>query len=352
MKSFGFAAFLSLLMMWDHVEGQTNDSIRSIYIKSYHDKFFLWPVLKQRALSFQLEDPRNGAKTTKFRPNNSVGLGLGVYMFDLGVEIVFAIPVAEEKEDTYGKTRATDLQLNILSRRWGADVVYQRYKGFYQENPTTPVPLGAAYPQRPDIVTENLGVNGVYVFNPNRFSLRSAFTFADRQLRSSGAFLLSGSFNAFEIDGDSIILSPVNAAFLGVSNSFTSLDYTTIAVAPGYAHNFIIRDNYFVSVLLAIGPALQEFKFRDSFGVDHSDSRVNSFVDARIALGYSNDRFFTGITVSGQIRSVIVEDVKFSSVSTTGRILFGWRFTEVGFLKKSVWDLLPPWGKNKKAGGQ
>ena len=31
------------------------DSIRSIYIKSYPDHFFLWPVLKQRQAGFRNE---------------------------------------------------------------------------------------------------------------------------------------------------------------------------------------------------------------------------------------------------------------------------------------------------------
>ncbi len=145
----------------------TAQDIDTTYIKSYKDKFFLWPVTKQRQLSYRLQDP-GGGKTAEFKPNNSASLGLGVYLFDLGLEIVFPLPLKEEKENTFGKTRATDLQLNIISRRWGADIVYQRYKGFYLSNPDIPVPSGAPYPQRPDIVTENLGINGFYVFNPRR----------------------------------------------------------------------------------------------------------------------------------------------------------------------------------------
>ncbi len=315
------------------------------YIKSYKDKFFVWPVAKQRELSFRLQDPGGAGHSLEFKPNNSYGLGLGVYLFDIGLEFVFPMPQAQQRENLYGNTRATDLQLNILSRRWGGDVVYQRYKGFYLANPEPPVPPGSAYPQRPDIVTENLGINGIYAFNSTKFSLRSSFTFADRQLKSTGGFLIAGSFNLYEIDGDSAILNPFYKGYLGQTQSFTSLDFRTYAVAPGYAHNFIIRKKFFISLLLALGPAVQDFRFRDTNGGLHADTRVNSYLDFRTAIGYSNDRFFTGITLSSQTRNVVFEDVRFSSVTTTGRILFGWRFKESGFLKKSVWDLLPPWGK-------
>ena len=327
---------------------QRNDSIRSIYIKSYQDKFFLWPVLKQRSLSFKLEDPKGGGKSAEFKPNSSVGLGLGMYLFDLGFELVFAVPLGEKKESTYGKTKATDLQLNILSKRWGADIFYQRYNGVYLSNPDSPVPVNQPYPQRPDVRTENYGVTGIYVFNPDRFSLRSSFTFADRQLKSSGAFLLSGTFSSFQIDADSAILNPTYVALLGLKNSFESLDYRTFSVAPGYAHNFIIKKDFFISASAAVGPAVQQFHYRDIQGLDHSNTKVNSFIDARLAIGYSNDRFFAGLTYTNQIRNVVFENVRFGSSSSTFRLLFGWRFSEVGILKRSVWDLLPPWGKKKK----
>lgn len=334
------------MVVWVTFPAAGQQPYDTLYLKSYKDKFFVWPVLKRRELSFRLEDPSQVAQTAEFKPNNSYGLGLGVYLFDLGLEFVFGMPQKQELESQYGTTRATDLQLNILSRRWGGDVVYQRYKGYYLSNPTTPVLPGDPYPQRPDIVTENLGVNGIYAFNAHRYSLRSSFTFADRQLKSAGGFLIAGSFNLYEIDGDSAINIPF--AQPGQIQSFTALDYRTYAVAPGYGHNFVIRNNFFISLLLAIGPAVQDFRFRDSNNVLHTDTRINSYIDFRSAIGYSTDKFFTGITLSSQTRNVVFEDVRFGSVTTTARILFGWRFTEWGFLKHSVWELLPPWRKKKE----
>ena len=101
-------------------------------------------------------------------------------------------------------------------------------------------------------------------------------------------------------------------------------------------------------MFIALGPALQEFHYQDTQGADHSNTKVNSYLDARVAIGYSNDRFFAGITITNQIRNVVFENVRFGSSSTTFRLLFGWRFSEFGILKKSVWDLLPPWGKKQK----
>ncbi len=338
--------FLTAALLITSASAASGQNVDTTYIKSYKDKFFVWPVAKNRSLSFRLEDPETAGRNVEFKPNSATGLGLGVYLFDLGIEFTLPVPKPKDQEDLYGHTRSTDLQLNILSRRWGGDVVYQRYKGFYLFNTQPTVPPGYPYPQRPDIVTENLGINGVYVLNnSHRFSLRSSFTFADRQLKSSGGWLLSGSFNLFEIDGDSAIVNPFYQVLLGQTRSFTSLDYRTYAIAPGYAHNFIIRKKFFFSLLVAVGPAVNDFRYFDTNGERHSATHVNSYIDARAALGYANDKFFAGLTISSQTRNVVFDEVRFGSVTTTGRILFGWRFTEWGFLKKSVWDLLPPWKK-------
>lgn len=329
---------------------QPKDSIRSLYIKSYPDKFFLWPVIKQRSLSFELQNPKQVGNVLQFKPNNAYGFGLGMYLFDLAFELVFAMPVEQAKELTFGKTKATDLQLNILSRRWGGDIMYQRYQGFYLSNPDVsapvPAPVNGTYPQRPDVRTENIGISGVYVLNPTKFSLRSAFTFADRQLKSSGAFLVSGTFNSFHLNADSAILNAYYASRIGLANSFDALSYQTLSVVPGYSHNFIIK-RFFISLSLALGPAVQWLQYQDVGGLRHSSTVVNTFADGRIALGYSTDRFFSGLTFTSQTRNVQFEDIRFGNSSSTYRILFGWRFSEFSILKKSVWDLLPPLGKKE-----
>lgn len=322
----------------------STDTLRSKYIKSYGDKFFLWPVLKQRSLSFELNDPNEVGNSIRFKPNNAYGLGLGMYLFDLGIELVFAVPLEAEKESNYGTTKAQDIQLNMLSRKWGADIFYQSYKGFYLSNPDSPIPPSGAYPQRPDIQTENFGLSGVYVFNSNRFSLRSSFTFADRQLKSSGSFLLSSTFNFFRLSADSVILNTHYSTRIGLTSPVTSLNNQTFSVAPGYAYNLIWK-RIFISGLFALGPAVHFLHYHDLSNVEKSETKVNTYVDFRFAVGYSTDRFFTGVTFAAQGRNVQFENIQFTSTSSTTRILFGWRFQEFGILNKSVWGLLPPLGK-------
>ena len=62
-----------------------------------------------------------------------------------------------------------DVQINALSKTLGGwDVFYQKYRGFYRDDSSLPVPANQPHPQRPDVVTEDLGINGVYFFNRHR----------------------------------------------------------------------------------------------------------------------------------------------------------------------------------------
>ncbi|MDL5048830.1 hypothetical protein QQ054_22720 [Oscillatoria amoena NRMC-F 0135] len=102
---------------------QQPDSLRSYYIQEYPDHFFVWPVLKQRSLTFYVQDKDEAERTVEFVPNNRFTLGAGFYVFELGFELTFAIPLNENSKSLYGETSARDLQLNILSKKMGSRCV-------------------------------------------------------------------------------------------------------------------------------------------------------------------------------------------------------------------------------------
>lgn len=316
------------------------DSLRNYYIQDYPDHFFIWPVLKRRALAFDVSDRNERIRKIEFIPNNRFTLGAGMYVFELLVEIAFAVPLDEENSRIYGETRARDWQINMLSKRWGADVYYQKYEGFYKKDSRVTVPSGEPFPQRPDLQTRNFGASGFYVFNHRRFSLRSSFNFADRQIRSQGSFILYGTINSFKTMEDSVLLSSQVQADIGRGSDFSKLKYTTLSIAPGYSHNFIWR-KFFLNTTLLTGPAHHWIVYRDQLGDLHHDISINSTAVVRFALGYSNDKWFCGTSFSSQARIVKFEDVRVSNNTSLFRLQVGFRFVEKGVLKKKAWEFLP-----------
>jgi len=314
------------------------DTIRSQYIQSFPDHFFIWPVLKQRKLDFELENRPSRNNSRSYRSNKPYSFGVGMYLFELGFELAFAVPLDEKSKTLYGQSHARDIQLNIYGKKWGIDAYHQKYEGFYIIDPNVDVPVNVPLPQRNDIETTNNGITVNYIFNNKKFSFRSAYNFAERQLQSSGSFLLFASLSSFKAYADSAIIGRQYVNQYGDGALIQKIKTTALGVAPGYTYN-LIHKGFFLNGTLAIGPSNSWLFYQNDDGKQKSDVAFNAFISARLAIGYNGDRFFGGLSFISQGRSVNFDDVHLNSSNGTFKILFGYRFREFGILKHRVWDL-------------
>jgi hypothetical protein len=322
-----------------HANAQEDtDSLRALYIQEYPDRFSVWPVLKQRDLNFTLRGKGSQKARINYSPNNAFTFGFGAYLFDLVVEATFAIPLSEKSKTIYGESSATDLQANILSKKFAADVYYQKYQGFYIDDKTMNIPADTPYPQRSDIITRNTGLGAAYVLNHRRFSLRSAFNYVDRQLHSRGSVLIGGSLNTYKISADSAIIFTRPQNDLGPSSDFRNIKSTTLAVSAGYSYTFIYR-HFFINGTLATGPGRSWINYETPASTQY-DAMFNLITTLRVGIGYNNDRFFGGIGYSAQSRSVNFDDLRLTTTSSLFRAVIGYRFNEFGILKKRASDLV------------
>jgi hypothetical protein len=236
--------------------------------------------------------------------------------------------------------------VNVLSRYWGADIFYQKYQGFYLQDPTSIASASTPLPQRPDMITKNFGLNGIYYFNRNKFSYRATYNFAEKQLKSAGSFLLAGSVNAFHLDTDSVLYGKKYEPIFGAEADVKEYSTTSISVAPGYSYTLVVG-SFFLNGSVSLGPAVHFVNYTVN-GVEAQTQKLNSFSDARIALGYNGKRFFSGVTYVSQSRYVRFNDLQLTSSSSTLRMLVGYRFREVGILKKRAIDLFKHRGSGSK----
>ncbi len=314
------------------------DSVRQQYIKGFPEYFFLYPVLKRRRLNFELAKPDRSAVLT-YRPNNTYSFGLGMYVFELGIDLAFAIPLRQQSIERYGKSHARDLQLNVLAKGWGVDAFIQKYSGFYivdnRSSDADPVP------QRPDIVTKKFGLTGHYVFNSQKFSYRSSYNFSERQRSRRGSVVVLGTLSTFRVAADSSIVKSDRKVDFGSEADFTRLRYTTFSIAPGYTYT-LTYNNFFVNAMLAFGPAHHWINYDvEGPAPMRHDITINSFFGARVAIGYNGERLFGGISFVSQGSNVRVADMNFSNNNSMLKVLVGYRFVEWGVLKKRVWDIVP-----------
>ena len=318
------------------------DSLREHYVKSYPDHFFLWPVLKQRSQDFELKSLTDPKNKLNYKSNKPYSFGLGLYVFDVSLELTAAIPLNEKNKEIYGESKAQDFQINAIGKKWGVDAYFQKYKGYYIVDPNIKILPGEPYPQRPDIQTQNIGLSGNYIFNNKRFSFRSAYTYAERQLKSGGSFILFGSLTGFKVLGDSALIDESYAGYFGSNAQIRKIKATTLGIAPGYTYSLIYK-GFFINGTLAIGPAHNWLYYESEDGSTKNDIKFNTFVAARIGLGYNGDHFFGGLSFINSSRTAKFETLQFSSTTTTFKILIGYRFNEFGILKKRLKDFPKEW---------
>lgn len=314
------------------------DSVRAMYIQSFPDHFFIWPVLKQRKLDFEIANVNGKRQELGYKSNKPYSFGIGMYLFELGFELAFAIPLDEQSKRLYGESDARDLQLNILGKRWGIDAYHQRYNGFYIDDPSVDLTANTPYRQRPDIETRNIGITGNYTFNNKKFSFRSAYNFGERQLLSAGSFIISGSLSSFRVRADSALIGSQYSDSYGERTNLYRVRTTMLGIAPGYAYNLIYK-GFFLNGTLSVGPAHNWLAYTLQGAPDKHEINFTAFVAARLALGYNGERFFGGLSFSNQGRTSKFENLELTNTNSSFKILFGYRFRETGFLKERIWDL-------------
>jgi hypothetical protein len=311
------------------------DSVRSEYVQLVRHEFGIWPLMKQRRLEFSLDDAPQREKRLLYRSSKPNSLGVGMYIFEVVLELTVAIPVGERNKEIYGDSKSRDFQLNVFAKKWGLESYTQKYEGFYVHDRDLDIPSGTPYPQRPDIVTKNGGVIGHYVVNNKKFSYRSTYNFADRQIRSAGSLMAFGAFNRFTTQGDSAIIGERYTDYFGTDAQIVEFNATSVGVAPGYSHNFVHK-NFFLNAAVGLGPAFNWLYYRSDNGSNKRQSTLTPFFVGRVSIGYNAKRLFGGVSYVAQGNRVKFETINLLSSSGTFKVLIGYRFKEFGILKHRI----------------
>jgi hypothetical protein len=321
----------------DSLQAITYDSIRSLYIKDFPNKFYIKPILTVRNLNLEFIDANKNADKITYLPSSSNYFGLGLYLFQIGVELSFKLPQDDVKKpaEKFGKTKAIDFQSNIYTKRWGADIAYQRYSGLYLDNPGSHLDNfqpGDNFPQRPDLTLRNFQLNTFYIFNHKKFSYRSAYNQADRQLKSAGSMLLGMFFSAYKYTSDSTLIPERDQAAYPNNENIRQGRIATIALFPGYTYTLTYH-KFYLNTSLSIGPAHLWTKYNvDDF--EKEDISIRPIYNIRAALGYNSDKFFGGITLVNQFVSAKIDNLEVNGAFGNVKIFLGLRFNEAGVLKK------------------
>ncbi|WP_084163780.1 DUF4421 family protein [Olivibacter sitiensis] len=201
----------------------------SAYIGSYPQK--LWMTGYASTNTLQLEN-----NNTTFSPNYPINAGIGLGIRNTMVNFLLGHSIVPLKGNKYGKTKAIDLQVHSYGRHYLIDLYYQKYRGFFHEDEN----VLRLYP---GLSVRQVGAEGTYIFNGNKYSAKAAFEQSEKQNLSAGSFLLGGGayWHRLVPDAEQELFhgEPFNNMQLGVN--------------AGYAYSWVVDRQWLVTGMATTG---------------------------------------------------------------------------------------------------
>lgn len=269
-------------------------TLRFSFIRPYVD-FRLSPEDASFGDSLRGEDDG-----VQYSPNEAVDLSILLMIKNFGMQYCGRLNSTAKDEDTYGRTDYMDVHAFGYLHNVAIDIVFQRYRGFYMEEPgrhSVSWSSGDPYPQRRDLHVTTMGLNYYYIFFPGDFSFRAAFNQTQQQRRSAGSFIFLISPFSYKVESDSSLIPAGEDALYGRDAGFFRGNYTTLSFAPGFFYTFIIQSDFFVTVGAFAGAGVQQYMYETAL----EDIRGNGYVyklNGKFSAGYSAGSFYLGFAAN------------------------------------------------------
>jgi len=235
----------------------------------------------------------------RFRPTPQARTGVGIVTKWFGIRLGFVLPTINQYEKKYGKTTSLDFQTNIFAKKFGLDLYFLNYKGFYLENPKAYIPTWKSsdpYPQTRGVTRSTYGANFFYIVNNTNFSQRAAFQLIEWQEANAGTLLLGSYFNATEIKSENSFLDFSTYA-VDKTIDLKGIYAYTGGVSVGYSYNFMIYRKFLLNLtaMLGAGYLNVEYSYVSNSRPNEKKSGLGGKFSSRVALGYSRELNYFGI---------------------------------------------------------
>lgn len=310
--------------------GKRTDSLvsgtDSNYIINYEHQLVLRVYAQKKVNSFTVDAPSN-YRDLKYVPNNAhnFGVGFSYKWFSLSLGL---FKLGSEPKDK-GKSTSFDLQSNIYKRQWYLDFMIRNIKGFYVNDKDRFPSLDNFY-VNPKMTTTVIGGAFWKIQNDEKFSYRAVMTQNEWQKKSAGSLLygFEAYYGAMNAHGN-IIPPEIAATDPFVQNKVEKLRYFKIGPGVGYAYNFVIMRNFFLSAGVTGNLDLGFTHETTTDGGGKTKIGALPNINARIGAGYNTKDWninFNYLRNNLPIHGSL-DDSKYNQFSGSYRLSFNRRFT-------------------------
>ncbi|MES2690006.1 MAG: DUF4421 family protein [Bacteroidota bacterium] len=190
-----------------------------------------------------------------------------------------------------GRSSGFAFTFGLIHDHWFHDFLFRYNQGFYIKNTSDLVPqwqAGDAYLQRPKMTYACLEGRSGYKFN-SKFSLRALNTQTERQLKSTGSFMLTGVYRYYATDTRELPLA---------GDSLQRSHNIELAINAGYFHTWVFKKGMYFSAGFNPGFGLvrADVSLRNAQG-EYSQVYTRPVVGIEMlaTLGYNGERFLAGV---------------------------------------------------------
>lgn len=298
-----FIIFLPLALLLQLSFAQTDTS----YIQALPDTKVIG--LHTNIRLFQLSFSTNEAAPIYFQ-NHQLGLGIRLKHKKLGLS--FSVPIYTFQDSNLGDTKAYGMGFGIYPKSFFVQGDIRYIQGLSDLSNSI---------FRADMNTVYANLYSVYLFNSDRFSLRSAFKMVNRQKKSAGSWLATTILEYQNLRTDSLRLQLQQEDFL-----LERYHAYKFGLGGGYAHTFVFG-NWAITGMLSGGAEFRRLNYASANSKAFRDIfRISPRLRMFAACIYSNDHLFYGFTsnyLPGLDRN---DDLNTRIINWTVRLQVGWRF--------------------------
>ncbi|MBK9176347.1 MAG: DUF4421 family protein [Flavobacteriales bacterium] len=237
----------------------------------------------------------------RYRPNGNYNMGIGASYRRLTLNIGFPMPFVNNDDEAKGRTRFLDAQATLHTQRQASNLFLQVFKGYHITS-HTPSRIGwdqtTSYPYRPDLIQFNIGLSSLRIVNHTRFSYRATFNQDAWQQRSQGTWLYGGYATCYVVKADSALVPARLLDEFGSTAPIAKALFVDLGPMGGYAHTFVHRTHWFLTVsgALGAGPSVQRLRLPASDGTTtRLELGPGWHAQFRAGIGYNSRYRYVGL---------------------------------------------------------
>lgn len=269
----------------------------------------------------------NNLKKIQYQPNAPTKTFISASYNWLAFTVVAVNPVATADDQLKGASSGQDWQFRFNFERTSYEFFYQTYKGYYIENTSDfqAQPSGTPFLQNNDLRTEHFGMNFLYNWNPDDFSMPAAMDQSAIQTESAWAWLLGVSFHGMRFASPTGLVPSASLGTYGDIENVRSARHYAVMFGAGAGGTYVPWDNWFLSgaILGYYGFEMQKVEKIDG---DTSASQTSSKAHLKVGFGYNGPRWMSGMTIQGDSADYKVSNAALSFTNMQYAVFVGHRF--------------------------